>query len=336
MEHDEWIDGALLKHQRLTQSVVAIIKALLVAKGIPYLAVDGRTKNKEGIKDKIKRKAYKSPERQVTDITGVRVILYFESDVQKVSSLLESCFKIDKDNSLDKGSLLSVDKIGYRSVHYVCDIGVERSKLPEFESLAGLKFEVQVRTVLQHAWAEIAHDRNYKFSGKLPDEMARELYLYAGLLEVADKGFDKLSKEIDAYGDVVKQADELVSDSIPVDSISLSNYVVRWGERNNFPLDVPTDKDNYGELVRELDEFGIKTLGQLEQIIPADFSDRAKKYDDYLSIHGCVRSWMLIHDWRRFLERVEFNWMIYSDAQTIESYLPEEELEEFKIGRAHV
>jgi putative GTP pyrophosphokinase len=332
MDQDDWIESALRKHQRLTQSVVAIVKALLAARGISYLAVDGRTKSLEGIKDKIKRKAYKAPEEQLTDITGVRVILYFESDVQLVSGLLESCFCIDRGHSLDKGSLLSIDKIGYRSVHYVCDIGGNRSELPEFEGMAGLKFEIQVRTVLQHAWAEIAHDRNYKFSGKLPDEMARELHLYAGLLEMADKGFDKLSKEIDAYGESVKEAGEAESDSIPVDSISLSNYVIAWAERNNCPLISPREKDNYGEIVRELADFGIKTLGQLDEIIPPDFAEKVKEYNEKLGIPGCVRSWMLIHDWKTFSDKVDFLWAINGDADVIESYLPVDELEDFRMA----
>lgn len=330
MEKEVWIDEALLRYQRLTQSVVAIIKALLMAKGIAYLTVEGRTKSREGVQEKIERKGYTDPKVQMTDITGVRVILYFESDVQKVSGLIESCFTVDAINSLDKGSLLSVDKIGYRSVHYVCDIGTERSNLPEFEGMAGLKFEVQLRTVLQHAWAEIAHDRNYKFSGKLPKNIERELYLFAGMLEVADKGFDKLSKEIDIYGEEVRSAVVSESRLIPVDSVSLTNYVVSWGEKNNCPLSPLGDKDNYADLVGELDAFGINTLGELEEIIPKDFAERVKYYGERLTVYSCVRSWMLIHDWKRFNSSVNFNWVISIDAETLESYIPKDELDDFK------
>ena len=82
--------------------------------------------------------------------------------------MITGSFNIDEKNSLDKKILLASDQIGYRSVHFVCDLGAQRSGLPEFKDLGGLKFEIQVRTVLQHAWAELAHDRNYKFSGTLP------------------------------------------------------------------------------------------------------------------------------------------------------------------------
>lgn len=81
--------------------------------------------------------------------------------------MITGSFNIDEKNSLDKKILLASDQIGYRSVHFVCDLGAQRSGLPEFKDLGGLKFEIQVRTLLQHAWAELAHDRNYKFSGTL-------------------------------------------------------------------------------------------------------------------------------------------------------------------------
>ena len=45
--------------------------------------------------------------------------------------------------------------------------------LPEMKLFSGIPFEIQVRTILQHAWAEFAHDRNYKFRGVLPDVIAR-------------------------------------------------------------------------------------------------------------------------------------------------------------------
>nr|MZG82510.1 GTP pyrophosphokinase [Photobacterium lucens] len=169
------------------------------ANNIDYLTVTGRTKDKKSALEKINRKSYKNPKSQMTDLSGIRIILYFESDINKVSELISDSFDIDFDNSLDKSKVLSKDQIGYRSVHYVCTLGQGRSNLPEYLELGELKFEVQVRTILQHAWAELAHDSSYKFSGTLPPEIERKLYLYAGMLEIADKGFDEISAQIDSY-----------------------------------------------------------------------------------------------------------------------------------------
>lgn len=325
---NSWIADRVLVHSRMTLSVVAIIKGLLSASGIPFLAVEGRTKAHKSIEEKIKRKGYKQPQQQITDITGIRVILYFESDVHKVSDLIVSAFSVDEKQSLDKSALLAVDRIGYRSVHYVCDLGRARAKLPEYEGMAGLKFEVQIRTVLQHAWAEIAHDRNYKFSGKLPPAMERELHLYAGMLEVADKGFDKLSKEIDSYSREVTGGLAIEGDTY-IDSISLPSFIERWCKENNCRLRRLSDKTNYAVLVEELNAMGIENLSQLEAIIPSDYAAKCAKYGEVTTVYGHVRNWLLIHDWRRYVESVQVNWVMSDDSNLIRSYISERDAGDF-------
>lgn len=326
---EKWISEAVLTHQRLTQSVVAIIRGLLIAKGITFLTVDGRVKDKDSIIKKIERKRYKNPARQMTDISGLRVIVYFESDIARVSEVIASCFRVDKKNSLDKGALLSVDKIGYRSVHFVCDIGESRERLPEFEGMAGMKFEIQVRTVLQHAWAEISHDRNYKFTGKLPAEIERELFLYSGLLEVADKGFDKLSKAIDKYSEEIKgrEVDSLVDK--PIDSISLVSFVESWCDKNDIPLRSSGSKSGYADLVQEIELCGIKTLSQLSEIIPDDYADKCKGAELAPTIYGHVRNWLLIHDWRKYSSKSRYTWGALTGMDVLKAYIPENEIDEF-------
>lgn len=74
-------------------------------------------------------------------------------------------FSIDEGNSGNKADMLETDKVGYLSVHYFLKLNNKRLALSEYKGYKGLKCEVQVRTLLQHAWAEIEHDRNYKFAG---------------------------------------------------------------------------------------------------------------------------------------------------------------------------
>jgi putative GTP pyrophosphokinase len=76
---------------------------------------------------------------QMTDITGVRVITFFDSHVRAISDLINDVFDIDIDNSLNRSALFGMDKMGYRSIHFVCTLGGERSKLPEFKNLGQFK-----------------------------------------------------------------------------------------------------------------------------------------------------------------------------------------------------
>ncbi len=236
-EIEAWLDTVLPKHKTLTNTVVSIVESLLEHHGIDYLAVSGRTKRIESIKEKIRRKSYRHPDKQMTDLSGIRIIANYESDVDRISKLIESAFNVDEENSLPKDHLLDTDQIGYRSVHYVCDLGDTRATLPEFSGLAGIKFEFQVRTVLQHAWAELAHERTYKFAGQLPKSIERNLYLYAGMLELADKGFDELSDEIDQYIEEFAKRTSRGDFDIEINSITLDEYIEKWRKGAKFELE---------------------------------------------------------------------------------------------------
>lgn len=311
MEENEistWLDKVLPKQKILTDTVVNIIVSLLDANNIDYLAVSGRTKNPVSIREKIKRKSYSDPEIQMTDLSGIRIIAYFESDVEKISLLIERAFNVDRENSLSKDSLLATDQIGYRSIHYVCDLGDSRTALPEFSSLEGMKFEFQVRTVLQHAWAELAHDKNYKFSGKLPKEIERKLYLYAGMLEIADKGFDELSSQIDLYIEEFNNRTSEGDFDIEINSISLEEYVRKWAKNNDYPLEEYSRKTDFSDLVNELNELGIRKIYELKNIIPKNFAEISRERGYSSNIYGLLRDWMLIHDYKRYHEKVSYNW----------------------------
>lgn len=326
LDTDKWIAAILPRYQSLTEAIVTIIESLLKANGIDYLAVIGRTKTADSTKDKIKRKSYRDPATQLTDISGVRVIVYFESAVQEVSRIIESAFCVDRPNSLDKQALLATDQTGYRSVHYVCDIGKERSMLPEFTGLGGLKFECQIRTVLQHAWAELAHDRNYKFSGKLPREMERKLYLYAGMIEIADKGFDELSHAIDLYVADTKNKTGQGDLNIEVNSISLEAFVRQWATTTGFPLEEETIKSSHEELVSELKQFGIIGLADLASTIPKDYVQKAARCAYATNVYGVVRDWMIIKDYLKYHDEVERDWSGLEETAIYYQYFDDEEV----------
>lgn len=327
--HDAWLDRVLPLYSRLTESVVTIIENLLRSEGIEYLSVVGRTKDKESSLEKIRRKGYKSPQAQLTDISGVRVILYLESDVEKVSEIIQKSFHVDGGNSLNKDEIMSVDQIGYRSVHFVCNLGFDRGRLAEYSGLSKLTFEFQVRTVLQHAWAELAHDRNYKFSGSLPKKLERQLYLYAGMLEIADRGFDEVSRQIDSY--IVTIDEKSISGDLDVDinSVSIQRFIEHWCEKNGVEIE-SSPKISIDDLIRELNEFGLYSLADLNDIIPNDYAAVLKELRGATNIFGVVRDWMLIKDWRRFNKDVNITWVVTDDELgTLEHYIPRDEINDF-------
>src|SRR5258706_12139567 len=147
-----------------TEKVKGLLQDILQLAKIRYQVVEHRTKEIPSFREKITRanKQYSSPLQEITDLAGLRIIVYYSEDVAIVCKLIEREFTIDKNSSVDKGSLLQPNEFGYRSVHYVVSLSNTRYSLPEWRSYKGLTAEIQVRTVLQHAWAAISHALQYK------------------------------------------------------------------------------------------------------------------------------------------------------------------------------
>ena len=182
-----WYDEVYEDHRRLVETVVGILTTAAGAHALEYLSIAGRVKTRQSFLNKVRSKGYRQPELQVTDLSGVRVITYVESAAEKAASLVRQTLDVVDEHSLDKSRALGADRVGYRSLHFVCRLGGQRTQLAEYAAFGDLVFEIQVRTVLQHAWAEIEHDRNYKLAGSLPPPLERRINLLAGLLEIADR-----------------------------------------------------------------------------------------------------------------------------------------------------
>ena len=147
----------------------------------------------------------------------------FESDVKRISKVIEREFKIDFNHYNNK----SGNKFGYRSVHYVASFNDTRAKITEFKVFSGMEFEIQIRTILQHAWAEIEHDRGYKFQDVLPEysDIKNRFSVISGILKMADTEFDSIVSDIAEYANTVGQNAKDGKIDIPIDSISLKEYL---------------------------------------------------------------------------------------------------------------
>lgn len=235
----------------------------------------------------------------MTDIVGLRVVTYIESDARRVCKLLEEAFNVHPDSSLDKAQELGIDKVGYRSVHLVCDQGHRRSELPESIQYRDILFEVQIRTVLQHAWAEIEHDRGYKLSGTLPSELARRLRVLAGTPELVDREFDHIVTEIDQYARAVVDAAGRGNLDIELNRTSLVEFLetrLRQLCPKGLELSLRADPASGHLLVSELRCFGLNSLADVERLLDrAIVADICESEGEQNEI-GLLRSRMILKD----------------------------------------
>ncbi|MGC9411302.1 GTP pyrophosphokinase [Streptomyces sp. DZ1-3] len=178
----------------------SLLRELLISKSIQFHYVRSRVKTKTSTVRKLANptKSYTGV-GDLTDMLGVRIVTYFPDDVDYVANLIRQEFAIDEDNSTDKRALLDPDRFGYLSLHFVASLGGGRAQFAEYARFSDLTFEIQIRSILQHAWAEIEHDLGYKSSSAVPVEIRRRFSRIAGLLEVADNEFQEIRNYLDGH-----------------------------------------------------------------------------------------------------------------------------------------
>lgn len=301
----EWYAKSIKIYTALCQKVETIIKEILEAEGISVHTTTSRAKEIDSFSKKIEDPKYDNPQEQIKDLAGIRIIAYVESDLDRINKIVEDTFDIDPDHSLNKADELGIDKVGYKSVHYVATLKKERIALPDFKKFKGLAFEIQIRTILQHAWAEIEHDKNYKFSGKLDDKIQRRFKILAGLLELADREFDALASEIDKITIQVEDATKTGHLDIEINSTTLKSYLISKFSTlmaNGFP-DFAFPSKVELQILNELDDFGIKTLQDLENIVPKDFEAIYSKSGPSGNFLGLLRYLMMIEDYKKYFDK---------------------------------
>ena len=181
--------------ERMKEEVLALLRDALDRNGIIVTAVEARIKTEESLSGKLALKGAKYASMEdITDILGARIVTFYTDDVDRIAAMAEQLFEIDWDNSVDKRKLHQLDSFGYNSLHYIC-------KLPGYP----LRFELQLRTTLQHAWAVINHDIGYKTGVEIPREYMRRMNRLAGILEMVDDEFSRIRAEITDYRRRVQQ-----------------------------------------------------------------------------------------------------------------------------------
>jgi ppGpp synthetase/RelA/SpoT-type nucleotidyltranferase len=213
-------------YQEFAAKLQTLLSELLQQEGIQIHSISHRAKSIDSFKRKLSRKtANYGSLADVTDLTGVRVITYFEQDVDRVATVIAREFQVDVANTTDKRKALDPDRFGYLSIHHIVSLGRGRQELTEYRRFPALKAEIQTRSILQHAWAEIEHDLGYKTSIEVPKHIRRRFSRVAGLLELADQEFEAIRGELIKYESYVQGAVKSDAGSVAIDKLSLKAFI---------------------------------------------------------------------------------------------------------------
>lgn len=187
------------------EEAVAFVKQTLAPLPIPIHVVLGRAKTVPSLRGKLRRKQYPNPRTAVTDLIGLRVITYFAGDIDRIDAQLRRHLDVSESKCRDARKELDEDQFGYRSVHLIARLKPGQAKGVAVSHLQRRWFEIQVRSILDHAWSEIEHEVVYKAGIEFPTDVRRRFRAVAGSLEVLEHAFAALAVERDALVEIYKQ-----------------------------------------------------------------------------------------------------------------------------------
>jgi len=263
-----------------TVEIENILRQAIETRGLKINVIQGRAKSEESFGKKAAtpseqgpdKPKYANPMKEITDLAGVRVITFFPSTVEEIGALIQEEFQV-LERVDHTASAEQEERLGYLSVHYLVRLGSNRSNLSEYKKFAGLTAEIQVRTVLQHAWAEIEHDIRYKSTSAIPHAISRRFMALAGLLEIADREFEAIQKEDDAVrANAVTLVGEGRLGEVEVTPDSLRSYLnIRLG-----PDDRISDY-TYEWMAKILRNMGFQNLAQVDECTKGFDDDKCSR-----------------------------------------------------------
>lgn len=243
---------------------------IIVKKDISLFELDGRVKTLDSIRNKMLRKSYIDPFDDIEDICGLRIVCYYTSDMDAVAELIKEEFHVLEES--DKQKEAEDDRFGYLSRHYIVKLKNEWLTAPLYTDYEGLKFEIQLRTMLMHTWAAISHKLLYKKESDAPREVKRRLNRLSALIELADEQFNAIRQIKNEY--VAKFESDEGDKNTPLNSDGLILLVNKYSPgRITKDDDIPqflSEIENYNMTISDF-EYKIKLclpyLDELEEKI---------------------------------------------------------------------
>jgi len=247
-------------YENLGKNLCSAIELILEENNIDYLKVYYRIKDVESFIEKIDRKKYNKPFDEVEDVCGIRIICYYQKDVNIITEILKK--ELNVNESQDKEDLLELNQFGYRSHHLISTIPESWFNVPNFRNLKDLKSEIQIRTVLMHAWAEIEHKLSYKKKSHIPDNFKRKLFRLSAKLEESDEQFQELKEQSsELQKDILQKANSEKFQFDKIKNLDLDTFQAyldfRFPERHK---NISKTRD----LLDEIEQFGL-TLQDIEE-----------------------------------------------------------------------
>lgn len=195
----------------------------------------------------------------ITDLIGVRVICLYEDEVEKIAEVLRPNFDVLEVTDKIKALESTEAEFGYKSLHLDLKINDKRRALPEYGAYAFLRFEVQIRTIVQDAWSILDHKIKYKRS--IPARLKRRINALAAQFETVDHEFLAIRNESMQLEKETTQVTtkSLAGQKTPLDAFQFLAVVKEYFPQYTF---IPDFVDGFvQEIVQRNPDFTVAELG---------------------------------------------------------------------------
>ena len=173
MNFDDYQNTYVSTYTKFAELVRSILKDAIVAdKRIPRTqSTKARGKDVKSLKLKLEERGFLASEcieSEIKDLAGVRLIFYTNTDVDRFvqSGLISSIFDVDWKETRIHHPTDENNQQRYQAIHYTVSLKEKYTSLPTLKDFKGIRCEIQLQTILSHAWAEMYHDMIYHARGK--------------------------------------------------------------------------------------------------------------------------------------------------------------------------
>ena len=266
-DEKSWKDNSLLirdflltkeQYEDLAREICYILKKRLNMEKIKFSTISYRVKELDSFLDKFDRKQYQNP-LEITDRSGIRIVYLYKGDLKRIKKVIENTLSVIE--KVDKTFGQDVDKFGYEAVHYLVKIG-NRSYGARYDDIKGLVCEIQVRTVLQDAWAIVNHHLNYKCESSVPNHLLRKMNALSATFELADEHLSELNNDRKAY---LNKLNNSSSESLLTQQLNIDSFVKFLQNKfPNLPLTVQQGRTAISYIVEELYRYNYSTLNDID------------------------------------------------------------------------
>lgn len=249
------------RYQELCSEVEFTLERKLNEAGIKWHSVTTRVKELDSFLEKVERKDYANAFEQSEDLAGARIVCLFMVDLDRVGEVISTVFDvIAKEDKINEGE---ASAFGYMSHHYICRLAARYSG-ERYDGIKGIKFEVQVRTILMDAWANMSHYLSYKNDQSIPQGLVKDFHALSGLLYVADRQFESLYKSSSRSAEI---ANEKVLRSPEVQESEVNSDTVRALLERAYPDRNAASSIAVSEFTSELRDAGFSELAEIDRIL---------------------------------------------------------------------